>query len=166
MRIHVGRWLLAALLVSASNARGQGQPDGQVVAAPADSDQSTIRSLENTWAIAITLQDSTALIPILAPGYVAITTGVAHHQTRAEALHEIAHPADPTHLVTHISFDSLAVRVVSRDSAVAHGAVSESGKGSGGEFVDHLVFVDTFVRHKGRWVCVASRFTLLPARKT
>jgi hypothetical protein len=166
MKTHMSRLVIAAWLVSASALLAQGQRDGAVVAAPADSDQSTIRSQEEVWAIGITQQDSSALIPILAPEYVAITAGVAHHQNRAAALHDIAHPADPARRVTHIVFDSLAVRMVGRDRAIAQGIVSESGQGPSGPFVDRLGFVDTFVRRKGRWVCIASRFTPLPAAKT
>jgi hypothetical protein len=165
MQINSSRLVIAALLVSAPASVAWGQKDGEVVAAPADSDQSTIRSLEDVWAIAITQQDSSALVPILAPGYGAVTAGIAHHKTRAEALHDIAHPADPARRVTHIVFDSLTVRMVARDSAIAQGVVSESGQSPSGPFVDRLAFVDTFVRRKGRWVCVASRFTPLPARK-
>lgn len=161
MQINFSRLVIAALLVSVPATRTARAQE----TAPADSDALTIRSLENVWAIAITLRDSTALAPILAREYVAVTAGVAHRQTRAQALHEVAHPADSARRVTRIVFDSLAVRVVARDRAIAEGTVSESGQSPGGPFLDRLAFVDTFVRRKSRWVCIASRFTPLPAHK-
>jgi ketosteroid isomerase-like protein len=140
------------LLVAASTARAQ-------MSAAGDSDIATIRDRENVWAIAITERDSGALAAMLAPEYKVLANAGAPAQSRVQALHDIAHPADPSQQVTHVTFDTLNIRMTARDRAVAEGMVTEVGTNAKGPTTDRLRFVDTWVRRQHRWLCISSLFT-------
>jgi ketosteroid isomerase-like protein len=145
-------WAAVLLLSAAPMARAQ-------MSAPGDSDVSTIRDHENVWAIAIAERDSGALVPILAPEYTVLANAGAPTQSRTQALHETAHPVDSAHHVTHVTFDTLKVRMTARDRAVAEGVVSEVGTNEKGPLTERLRFVDTWVRRQHRWLCISSLFT-------
>ncbi len=132
---------------------------GAQMSAAGDSDVSTIRDHENVWAIAIAERDSGALVPILAPEYTVLANAGAPAQSRAQALHETAHPSDSAHHVTHVTFDELKIRMTARDRAVAEGVVSEVGTNEKGPITERLRFVDTWVRRQHRWLCISSLFT-------
>jgi ketosteroid isomerase-like protein len=129
--------------------------------AAGDSDVSTIRDHENVWAIAIAERDSSALVPILAPEYKVLANAGAPAQSRAQAIHEIAYPPDPAHHVTHVTFDTLDIRMTARDRAVAKGVVSEVGTNAKGPITERLRFVDIWVRRQHHWLCISSLFTPL-----
>ena len=151
MRV-ISVWTVMLLLSAASTARAQ-------ISAPGDSDVATLRDRENVWAIAIVERDSGALAPMLAPEYTVLANAGAPAQSRAQALHETAHPADSTHHVTHVTFDTLKVRMTARDRAVAEGVVSEVGTNAKGPITERIRFVDTWVRRQHRWLCISSLFT-------
>ncbi len=140
------------LLVAAPMARAQ-------MTAAGDSDVSTIRDRENVWAIAIAERDSSALVPMLAPEYKVLANAGTAAQSRAQALHEIAYPPDPAHHVTHVTFDTLDIRMTGRDRAVAKGVVTEVGTNARGPITERIRFVDTWVRRQHRWLCISSLFT-------
>jgi ketosteroid isomerase-like protein len=145
-------WAVMLLLSTAPTARAQ-------ISAPGDSDVSTIRDRENVWAIAIAERDSGALAPMLAPEYTVLANAGAPAQSRALALHETAYPADSAHHVTHVTFDTLKVRMTARDRAVAEGVVTEVGTNAKGSITERIRFVDTWVRRQHRWLCISSLFT-------
>jgi ketosteroid isomerase-like protein len=142
------------LLAAAPMARAQ-------VSAAGDSDVVTLRDRENVWAIAIVERDSAALAPMLAPEYTVLANAGAPAQSRAQALHETAYPADSAHHVTHVTFDTLNVRMTARDRAVAEGVVTEVGTNAKGPITERVRFVDTWVRRQHRWLCISSLFTPL-----
>ena len=147
-------WAAMLLLSAAPRARAQ-------MSAAGDSDVATIRDRENVWAVAITERDSGALAPMLAPEYKVLANAGAPAQSRAQALHETAYPADSAHHVTHVTFDTLNVRTTARDRAVAEGVVTEVGTNAKGLITERLRFVDTWVRRQHRWLCISSLFTPL-----
>jgi ketosteroid isomerase-like protein len=147
-------WAFMLLLSAASTARAQ-------MSAAGDSDVATIRDRENVWAVAIADRDSGALAPMLAPEYTVLANAGAPAQSRAQALHETAYPADSAHHVTHVTFDTLKVRMTARDRAVAAGVVTEVGTNAKGPITERLRFVDTWVRRQHRWLCISSLFTPL-----
>jgi ketosteroid isomerase-like protein len=147
-------WAFMLLLSAASTARAQ-------MSAAGDSDVATIRDRENVWAVAIAERDSGALAPMLAPEYTVLANAGAPAQSRAQALHETAYPADSAHHVTHVTFDTLNVRMTARDRAVAAGVVTEVGTNAKGPITERLRFVDTWVRRQHRWLCISSLFTPL-----
>ncbi len=151
MRV-VSVWAVVVFFAAASTGRAQ-------ISAPGDSDVATLRDRENVWAIAIVERDSGALAPMLAPEYRVLANAGAPAQSRAQALHETAYPADSAHHVTHVTFDTLKVRMTARDRAVAEGIVSEVGTNAKGPITERLRFVDTWVRRQRRWLCISSLFT-------
>lgn len=151
MRV-VSVWAVVVFFAAASTGRAQ-------ISAPGDSDVATLRDRENVWAIAIVERDSGALAPMLAPEYKVLANAGAPAQSRAQALHETAYPADSAHHVTHVTFDTLKVRMTARDRAVAEGIVSEVGTNAKGPITERLRFVDTWVRRQHRWLCISSLFT-------
>ncbi len=151
MRV-VSVWAVVVFFAAASTGRAQ-------ISAPGDSDVATLRDRENVWAIAIVERDSGALAPMLAPEYRVLANAGAPAQSRAQALHETAYPADSAHHVTHVTFDTLKVRMTARDRAVAEGIVSEVGTNAKGPITERLRFVDTWVRRQHRWLCISSLFT-------
>jgi ketosteroid isomerase-like protein len=151
MRV-ISVWAVMLLLSTASTARAQ-------LSAPGDSDVATLRDRENVWAIAIVERDSGALAPMLAPEYTVLANAGAPAQSRAQALHETAHPTDSAHHVTRVTFDTLKVRMTARDRAVAEGVVSEVGTNAKGPITERIRFVDTWVRRQHRWLCISSLFT-------
>ncbi len=153
MRV-ISVWAVMLLLSTASTARAQ-------ISAPGDSDVATLRDRENVWAIAIVERDSGALAPMLAPEYTVLANAGAPAQSRAQALHGTAYPADSAHHVTHVTFDTLKVRMTARDRAVAEGVVTEVGTNAKGPITERVRFVDTWVRRQHRWLCISSLFTPL-----
>jgi ketosteroid isomerase-like protein len=145
-------WAVMLLMSAAPMARAQ-------MSAAGDSDVSTIRDRENVWAIAIAERDSGALVPMLAPEYKVLANAGAPAQSRAQALHETAYPADPAHQITHVTFDTLNIRMTARDRAVAEGVVTEVGTNAKGPITERIRFVDTWVRRQHRWLCISSLFT-------
>ena len=153
MRV-ISVWAVMLLLSAAPLARAQ-------ISAPGDSDIATLRDRENVWAIAIVERDSGALAPMLAPEYTVLANAGAPAQSRAQALHGTAYPADSAHHVTHVTFDTLKVRMTARDRAVAEGVVTEVGTNAKGPITERVRFVDTWVRRQHRWLCISSLFTPL-----
>jgi ketosteroid isomerase-like protein len=145
-------WAAMLLFAAAPMARAQ-------MSAVGDSDAATIRDHENVWAIAIAERDSGALAPILAPEYTVLANAGAPAQSRARALHETAYPVDSAHHVTHVTFDTLKIRMTARDRAVAEGVVTEVGTNAKGPIIERIRFVDTWVRRQHRWLCISSLFT-------
>jgi len=118
-----------------------------------------ILGLENAWNHALEAKDTKALDMILAPKFISIEID-GSVSTRNGSLASIKSPDyQPSQAVTEQS----EVQVYG-DAAVVVGIFRIKGTEKGKPYVHRERFVDTWIKTRGTWQCVASTSTLMTAK--
>ena len=121
-----------------------------------DGDESRIVALENIWNQAQQHHDATAMGSMLHPDFV-FTDYDGTVMGKAQFLASIRDMSNTLSL--EVSDDMKVHRF--GDTAVVTGATHEKGKQKGKAYEHYGRFTDTWVRHNGEWICVASQLGLL-----
>ena len=116
----------------------------------------TLKGLEDKWALASLNNDAAGLSPLLADGFLSVTSKGAV-RTKAELLESMT--AGTIKLQTS-KIDDMRV-VVYGDTAVVVGRWQGKGSEKGKAFDEAERFTDTWVKQNGQWRCVASQGTLI-----
>ena len=116
--------------------------------------------IERDWCTAFLKRDSALLGRILADDYTGVT-GRGVVESKAEALAGVKDTSSAFDACVDTNFK---VRVYG-DAAVVTALATRSGRYKGVAFKDRrALYTDTFVRRDGRWQCVASQSTFVPAQ--
>lgn len=127
-----------------------------IAPAQADSVQSDILALENSWNEAELHHDPVALGRLMSDDLV-LTEPDGSVIVKSE---EVAFTADPqAHFESLESYD-LKVQVHGDDTAIVTGAYHEKGTFHGKPFEHRGRFTDAWVRHDRTWQCVAGHFSV------
>ncbi|HVI09672.1 MAG TPA: nuclear transport factor 2 family protein [Candidatus Binatia bacterium] len=121
-----------------------------------DAERGRIISLENAWNQAEQQKDINALELLLAPELIYVEfdgTLMTKPQYMASVQSADIH-------ATHIVSESMSVSIYG-NVAVVNGIYRESGVKDGKPFALRERFIDTWIRHSGSWMCVASQSTLI-----
>lgn len=118
-----------------------------------------IQALETAWNHALEVKDARALDMILGNRFVSVDDD-GSLSSRSEFLASIKSPDyQPSKAVTEQS----NVEVYG-DAAVVVGILRVTGKEKGKSYVRRERFVDTWIRTKGTWQCVATTSTLIAGK--
>jgi hypothetical protein len=119
----------------------------------ADSAQSKVVALEKAWNQAYKSRDKKALSEILDPSIILVNDD-GSLQSRSIFLAEVAasSPSDGQQAEP----ESIIVRMVGDDAAIATGVFRRMGIENGKLSVKRNRFVDTWINRNGSWVCVAA----------
>lgn len=125
---------------------------------PSSSDGSADRiiGLENIWNQAQISHDATAMGSMLHPDFV-FTDYDGTVMSKPQFLASIRDSS--VTLSLEVSDDMKLHRF--GDTVVVTGATHEKGKQKGKPFEHYGRFTDTWIRHNGEWICVASQLGLL-----
>lgn len=155
--------LAAILLIGAgvlAGCRGQERP----AAAATESDsamRSEIAAFERAWANAATARDRAQLERLMAPEWT-ITLADGRRSTRPRAVaHWTAPPSGGVLRDTSI-VDSVEVRPLGRDAAVALVAITDVGFYAARAETTRTHVTDVVVRREGRWQALVSHESILP----
>jgi ketosteroid isomerase-like protein len=127
-----------------------------IARAQADSVQSAIVALENSWNEAELHHDSVALARLMSDDLV-LTEPDGSVIGKSE---EVAFTADPEAHFESLESHDLRVQVHGDDTAIVSGAYHEKGTFHGKPFEHRGRFTDTWVRHGHTWQCVAGHFSV------
>jgi ketosteroid isomerase-like protein len=116
---------------------------------PSDSSADII-ALENAWTQAELRNDATALGKLVADAFV-VTQPDGSIQTKPETL---AYVGDKTNHWDAVASENMKVHI-DGDTAVVTGTYHEKGTSAGKPFENNGFFTDTWVRRKGKWLCIA-----------
>jgi len=116
---------------------------------PTDS-STDIMALENAWTQAEIHNDAGALDKLLADAFVS-TQPDGSIQTKAET---VAYVQDKSNHWDNVVAENMKVHV-DGDTAVVTGTYHEKGASAGKPFDNNGFFTDTWVRRKGKWLCIA-----------
>jgi ketosteroid isomerase-like protein len=123
---------------------------------PSEGDEKRIVALENIWNQAQISHDATAMGTMLHPDFV-FTDYDGTVMSKPQFLASI-HDSSNT-LSLEVSDDMKLHRF--GDTVIVTGATHEKGKQRGKTYEHYGRFTDTWVRHNGEWICVASQLGLL-----
>ena len=121
-----------------------------------DGDESRILGLENVWNQAQLHHDASALGSMLDPNFV-FTDYDGTVMGKPEFLASIRDTSNT--LTLEVSEDMKLHRF--GDTVVVTGATHEKGKLKGKPYEHYGRFTDTWMKHNGEWICVASQLGLL-----
>ena len=122
----------------------------------ADIGQTKILALENAWNQAEEHKDVKALESLLDPTLVYIDYD-GSVMDKAKFIASVQAPSlHPEQIVN----ESMSAQVYG-DSAIVTGVYREKGIRNRKPYLRHGRFTDTWVYHRGNWVCVASQSTLI-----
>ena len=117
----------------------------------AGSDEQELIKMENDWLQAFFKNDGAFADRFLADDYM----GTDEHGNVKNKAQEIAEIEAGAHLSTSGVLDNVRVRVYG-DAAVVMGRRIMKGLFQGKEFRSPYLWTDIFIKHGGRWQCVAS----------
>ena len=117
--------------------------------------QAELINLERSWASAELHHDARALSRLMSDDLVLTETDGVYNKSD-----QVAFTADPENHFEAIESYDLKVQVHG-DAAVVTGGLHEKGTSHGKTFEHRGRFTDTWVRHNGRWQCVASHFSTM-----
>ena len=155
----LGTALLVVLAGCKSTARtGELEAAGQTSAATADS--AAIAKVHEQWIRAFQQHDPTLIEPLLADDLVYYGLEPFTKQ------HLMAHVRDTSFTLASVSQHELRVRVLgsARDVAVATGSVNAKGRRAGEAFNLRNHYTEVWVKHGGRWQCVAGQEATWPVK--
>lgn len=109
-----------------------------------------IIALENAWTKAEVHNDADALGKLVSDTFF-VTQPDGSIQTKAETL---AFVGDKTNHWDTVVSENMKVHV-DGDTAVVTGTYHEKGTSAGKPFDNNGFFTDTWVRRKGKWLCIA-----------
>lgn len=132
---------------------------GILAAAPPEDVTQALVKLENDWARAALARDVAALEKILAPDYV-FTSADAQVVSRAEWMAGLKSGSSKYETFT---VEDMKV-YVHGEAAVVIGKGSIKGTENGKAVDEHDRFTDTWVKHDGHWVAVATQSTRIPKK--
>ena len=121
-----------------------------------EGDESRIIGLENIWNQAQVDHDATAMGSMLHPDFVFTD----YDGTVMEKLQFLASIRDRSNTLTLEVSDDMKLHRFG-DTVVVTGATHEKGKAKGKAYEHYGRFTDTWIRHNGEWLCVASHLGLL-----
>jgi ketosteroid isomerase-like protein len=122
-----------------------------------DTGQGRILALENAWDQAVRQKDTAALEMLLAPDLIYVDYD-GKLMDKTQYLASVQAPAmRPTRVVS----ESINVHLYGA-AAVVSGVYRETGVTNGKPYALRERFMDTWVRSKESWVCVASQSTSIP----
>jgi ketosteroid isomerase-like protein len=107
-------------------------------------------ALENAWTQAELRNDAAALGKLVGDAFF-VTQPDGSIQTKAETL---AYVGDKTNHWDAVASENMKVHV-DGDTAVVTGTYHEKGASAGKPFENNGFFTDTWVRRKGKWLCIA-----------
>src|ERR1700758_739125 len=119
-------------------------------------DETRIIGFENIWNLAQINHDATAMGSMLHPDFV-FTDYDGTVMTKPQFLASIRDTSNTLSL--EVSDDMKLHRF--GDTVVVTGATHEKGKLKGKSYEHYGRFTDTWMRHNGEWLCVASHLGLL-----
>ena len=149
--------LLVVLAGCKSTARtGEVEAAGQTSAA----DSAAIAKAHEQWIRAFQQHDPTLIEPLLADDLVYYGLEPFTKQ------HLMAHVRDTSFTLASVSQHELRVRVLgsARDVAVATGSVNAKGRRAGEAFDLRNHYTEVWVKHGGRWRCVAGQEVTWPVK--
>ena len=119
-------------------------------------DQARILNLENAWNRSVQTKDTAGLDMLLAPELVYVgIEGELMNKTEymASVQSQLEHPA-------RVVSESMKVHVFG-EAAVVDGVYRENGTKKGKPYTLRARFIDTWIRRRDTWVCVASDGTTI-----
>jgi len=119
-------------------------------------DKSLILALESAWNQAEIHHDANAASEILADTFISVD----HHGALQNRFQYLADMKDLSFNPEEISNSDPTVYLYG-DTAIVTSAYRTKGTISGKPFVHHGRFTDTWIRHVGKWQCVADQETLI-----
>jgi hypothetical protein len=122
-----------------------------------EAQQNRILSLERAWNQAIVQKDAKAVEPLLDKELIYIDDD----GTIMDKAHYLASVRAPEPHLQHIVSEAMQVRSFA-GSVIVVGIYREQGIKNGKPYLLRDRFVDTWIDHKGAWMCVASQSTLIP----
>jgi ketosteroid isomerase-like protein len=121
-----------------------------------DDDQARILDLENAWNRAVQAKDTAGLDMLLAPELVYVGMEgklMSKAEYLASVKSQLEHPA-------RVVTESMKVHVFGA-AAIVDGVYRENGMKKGKPYTLRARFIDTWVRRRDSWVCVASDGTVM-----
>jgi ketosteroid isomerase-like protein len=121
-----------------------------------EAEQTRILALENAWNLAEEHKDAQALDGLLGDSLVYVD----YDGTLMDKAQFMASVKAPSLHPEQIVNENMTAHVYG-DSAVVTGVYLEKGVDKGKPYLRRGRFIDTWVKHNGTWVCVASQSTLI-----
>ena len=121
-----------------------------------DDDQARILNLENAWNRLVQTKDTAGLDMLLAPElvYVGIEGELMNKaEYMASVQSQLEHPA-------RVVSESMRVHVFGA-AAIVDGVYRETGMKKGKPYTLRARFIDTWIRRRDTWVCIASDGTVM-----
>ncbi|HXG95630.1 MAG TPA: nuclear transport factor 2 family protein [Gemmatimonadales bacterium] len=122
-----------------------------------DTDERTLRRLEDDWASALVTRDRVTFERLLADGFV--YTENEQIMDRRAVLNSVVGGSDT---VAAAHNDSMVVHRFGSVTAVVTGWLVVDGRGANGQFQRRYRFTDTWVKRGGRWQIVAAQDYVAP----
>jgi len=124
--------------------------------APGADDVAVLTAIERSWAKAVMNHNAALLEGWLADDFIQ-TSDTGEVCTRAET---IARVRESRAVFTSGRLDDIRVRLYG-DAGVVTGRFVAEGRSGGDPFSVRVRWTDTFIRHQGQWLCVASQSTTI-----
>jgi ketosteroid isomerase-like protein len=121
-----------------------------------DDDQARILNLENAWNRSVQTKDTAGLDMLLAPELVYVGVEgelMSKAEYMASIQSQLEHPA-------RVVSESMKVHVFGA-TAIVDGVYRENGMKKGKPYSLRARFIDTWIRRRDTWVCVASDGTVI-----
>ena len=119
-------------------------------------DQTLILALESAWNQAELHHDAKAAAEVMADTFISVD----HHGKLMNKAQYLADLKDESFHPEQIANENPKVYMYG-DTAIVTSAYRTKGTDSGQPFVHHGRFTDTWVKLKGKWLCVADQETLI-----
>ena len=119
-------------------------------------DQARLLNLENAWNRSVQTKDTAGLDMLLAPELVYVGNG-GERMSKAEYMASVQSQLEhPLRVVS----ESMKVHIFG-EAAVVDGVYRENGTKMGKPYTLRARFIDTWIRRRDTWVCVASDGTVI-----
>ena len=152
--------LMAVMVVTIAPPAIAGQTPGPRVQKPVLSDQETLMQLEREWNAAFHRNDARTIERILAEEFIATYSD----GSRGDKAKELKLAADNNQQVDSSLLDDFTIRIYG-NTAVVLFTLHLTGPKNGIPTAVTYRYVDVFVLRDGRWQCVSSQSTRVPAKE-
>ena len=149
-RMRMRTYLLSILVVSTMLGSGA---SSQAQQGASNGDEQALTALEMQWLKSDQTNNVDLAAPLLADKYTSMTvSGTIEDRAQTLAYYK-------TRKYSSAEYEGGIKVVVSGDTAITRGVYIGTGTDSGKPFQEHLRWTDTWVRHGGKWQCLASHYS-------
>jgi uncharacterized protein (TIGR02246 family) len=124
------------------------------------SDKATITNLENNWLKAFVNKDETKMLSLISPDCWLVDSQ-GNRATRESLLADVK---SGIYSVQSMHMDEIQVRIIG-DCAIVLGLETEKSQTNGHDSSGQFRFLDTWQKHDGRWLCIASAAIQIKSEK-